>query len=380
MVQGLLALTFFSCSERSGDFSIYNNGHLLVSSFNVQKKTVDIDMPFKNRYTCKQLYSDSLLFGASTFRYPNTIDVLNLNDVGNSYQIKIDPNLIKGNFSSFFVHSLDSIFLTLPANKSVALIDGGGNVMNYYSLDEPQFSEFNLMPFIQSVPVTFKNKLIVNLRPIGLLEDGSFLADNQFVAIDLTGGQSIAFGKAESLAILLNEGEVNTDFYSPYFVVNEAEELVVSYPFSPFLEVFDINTFQLKKEIRLTSGIVEAMSAFANNDIHSDSFENASYRSSIAAFTDLNYHSEINGYSILLMHPFESVDENGKLKTWQSRRCSLLYLDSDFKMVKEFVFENGDLLMNSIVATKKGVIYAKFQESDEEDKLSYSYELNFDGL
>jgi len=380
MVQGLLALTLFSCSGNSSDFSIYDDRHLTLSDFDVKKKEIDIVMPFKNRYSCKQLYSDSLLYGASTFRHPNIIDVLNLTNIESSYQIKIDPNLIKGNFSSFFVHSLDSIFLTLPSNKSVALIDGGGNLLKYYKLGTAQFSEFDLMPFIQSIPITHKNKLIVNLRPMGLLEDGKFLIENQFVAIDLARGTLTAFGKAQSIATYLHEGEVNTDFYSPYFVINEADELVVSYPFSPTLQVFDLNTFQLKKEIRLTSGIVKTMSAFANNTIHSNSFDNASYRSSIAAFTDLNYHSEIKGYSILLMHPFESVDETGKLKTWQNRRSSLLFFDSDFNVVKEFIFDNGDLLMNSIIATEKSIVYAKFQETDEEDKLSYSYELSLGGM
>ena len=203
---------------------------------------------------------------------------------------------------------------------------------------------------------------------------------DQFVSYNMETRVVKTFGEAQFLVEYLGGGEVNTDYYSPYYIINDSNELIVNYPFYPYLLVYDLDTLDLKKEIKISSGVVTSMNQPASSSIHYDGFANAAYRSESAAFSDLNYHSATNEYSILLMHPFESLDAQGKLKSWATRSSSLIIFDEDFYLKKELLFKNGNLLLNSVLGLNNGIQYATEEDSDNEDIMSYSHLINFNEL
>ena len=364
---------FLACNKSHKEYKIHSKNLETLYYLDDSVKQVEIGNEFFPRYEIKQIFKDTLFFGFRPSLMNERMDIIHLSNPEKSKSIYLKDKL-KGKLSSFFVHNLDSILIIMNDTKQFAWIDIDGNVYSNFSFEKISNPYFDLLPFIQNKPIYFSGKVIFNYRHVGLLESSEYLKEPQMAIFDLTNNKLNQFGQASFLREYLNHKEVNTDFYSPNFIINNLGELIISYPFYPYLLIYDLNSLEIKKKVPLKSSKVQMMSPPTNKGIHDDGFKNAIYRSEIATFFDLNFHEDLNKYTILFMHPYQALDDKGKLKEWDKRNSSLLVLNHDFQIEREILFENGDLLMNAILGLSKGIFFAKhIFNNNEENKLHYSY-------
>lgn len=368
----------FACKQNIEGYNIHSNNLEVFNFLNDSVHYIEMQDKFFSRYEIKQIFNDTLLFGMRPLLMNERLDIINLVNPENSKSIAFKDHF-KGNVSSFFVHNLDSILLMMNNTKDFAWADMVGNVYSTFSLEKVGNPYFDLLPFIQNKPIYISGRIIFNYRHVGLLESSEYLKLPQLAMLDLKSNKLTQFGEAPFLIEYLNHKEVNSDFYSPNIIVNDVGELIVCYPFYPYLLVYDLKTLKIKSKIPLRSSKVHTMNAPTSKGIHDDGFKNAVYRAGIATFFDLNFHQGLNMYSILLMHPYQALDEKGKLKEWDKRNSSLLVLNQNLEIEREILFENGDLLMNALLGLSKGVLFAKHIHSEnEENKLHYCYFVNLE--
>lgn len=361
------------CKKADDGYSVFSDEISTVEYAFDSLIKISINEKFFSRYEQKQVLNDSLFIGLRPLLRNNRLDIINLFEPETNYSIDLKDKL-NGDPSTFFVHNRDSLLIMMNDLNGFAWLDLAGNYYSSFSFGVNENQYFDVLPYIQVKPIYFKGKVIFNYRHIGLLEDSKYLEQTQMAIFDLKTGVLTKFGEGGFLRDYLNNKEVNTDFYSPNYVINNKGELVMSYPFYPYLLIYNLKTLELVQKVPLRSNKVLQMSAPTTKKIHDDNFQNAIYRAGIATFFDLNFHEEINKYSILFMHPYQSLDENGKLKEWDERSSSLLVLDEDFKVEKEILFSAGDLLMNASISLSTGLLFAKhIKNENQENYLHYNY-------
>lgn len=330
-----------------------------------------------NRYTHKQVLGDTLLAGFNPFQRSNQIDFIHLGDPERSFKLEFASDQISTLPNSFYIHNLDSIFLLNGNTKTVMIANSKGEIKSKISLDLTELYQYQILGFLPTKPIWIGNRLVLNVRPIGLLENSKFLREPQFISYEPSTSEFHLFGSMAMIADYLGSAEVSTDFYSPYYEVVD-EFMYVMYPFYPYIFKIDLAspTFETEKFI-LGSSLVESTTVPTSNNIHSDQFQNSSYRSASVTFSDLQFHKGPRLFSVILMHPFESLDENGRLKSWKTRKSSLLILDENLNMLSEFAFDNGSLLLNSTISFSNSLRTAISLEN-ENIKDSLHYYLDFD--
>lgn len=347
----------------------------------LKEKYTEIN-PFQdNRYSHRQIFGDTILVGFNPFKRTNQIDFIHLFDTTYSFKLEFLPDNFSIYPSSFYVHSLDSIFLLNARSKMVMISNSSGDLLSKISLDLPELYNYELIEFLPLKPIWSKKGLLINIRPIGLLEDSEYLRDPQFMIIRPSTSEVQLFGSMDIIADYLGSGEVNTDFYSPYYEVVD-EYLYVMYPFYPYIFKIDLDSPNYETEkFKLGSAIIEETTAPTSKNIHSNQFENSSYRSKSVTFSDLHFHGGVNLFTVVMMHPYESTDENGRLRSWGKRKSSLLVLDENLKILSEFNFDNGQLLLNSTIPFSSSLRIANSIENEKiKDSLHYYMDFDLSGL
>jgi len=369
----VILIISISCSNENSEYIIFSDRISLSNIPENAEVVVSIDERFSNRYDVKQVVNDSLLFGFQPFDKDDRIDVIHLYEPSQNKVIKVEDYEINNGFNSFYVHSLDSILLVSGSLKQFFWINFEGKVFSKIKLDQFAHSEFEMLPFLQNRPLYSKGKIFFNYRSLGLLGDSKYLKEPQLATYELSTGKVEQFGEAPFLVDYLNGKEVSTDFYSPNILLTDEDQLVVSYPFYPFLLIYDTKSNKLIQKVPMYSGLVKQMSPPAKKDIHSDNFRNAAYRAGIPVFWDISYHKDVERYSIVLMHPYQSLNESGRLRDWGKRKSSLLLLDKNFEIVREIEFLDGSLLMNASVALSNGLLYAKHINNETRQDILHYY-------
>lgn len=374
----ILIITW-SCSDKNGStIFIGSKDHFSESATNLENIFTPLMENQYNRYSFTQIYNDSLLFGMNSFINKTKIDVINLLEPKKSYAIKLKEKEFSVYPSSFFIHNIDSIFLLQPSSKEISLINSSGELIEKFDFNKPILEKYELLEFLPLKPIFHDGNLYVNVRPIGLLENSDFLSLPQFLQINTLTNELLLLGEMNSIAAYLGNNEVNTDFYSPYYQVINSN-LLILYPFYPFLIQINLDSPKSTPKFHpIKSQYVEKTSPLASSRIHEDQFLNATYRSSITTFSDLNFHEESKLISIIFMHPFESLSAEGRLKSWNSRESSLIIMDTSFAITSEIKFSNGELLMNASIPFSSSLRIANSIENEKiEDSLHYYRHIDF---
>ncbi|MDG1275818.1 MAG: hypothetical protein P8O16_00970 [Algoriphagus sp.] len=383
LINSLVFFTFaFSaCSGHNQPFSITSEFESRPAKALLSERHTRINQDQNNRYTHKQVLGDTLLAGFNPFTRKGIIDFIHLSDTSRSFKLKLVSGQSTLSIDAFYVHNLDSIFLLNANAKLIYIADFEGSVKSRFNLDQPELYNYQILPFLPLKPIWNGTHLILNVRPISLLENGRHLKEPQFVRFDPTNSNMELLGAMVEIADYLGSGEVNTDFYSPYYeIVNDF--LYVLYPFYPYVFKIDLSSpsFEIKK-FGLRSFLVESTTAPTSKKIHSDQFLNSVYRSESVTFSDLHFHNGLNLFSIVLMHPFESIDENGRLKSWKTRKSSLLVFDENFESLCELEFDEGNLLLNSTIPFSTSLRTAVAIEDEKiKDSIHYYLNLELSGL
>lgn len=376
-----LTFTFSACSGHNQPVSIASELESRPAKALLIERHTRINQDQNNRYTHKQVLGDTMLAGFNPFTRKGIIDFIHLSDTSRSFKLKLVSGQSTLSIDAFYVHSLDSIFLVNANAKLIYIADFEGSVKSRFNLDQPELYDYQILPVLPLKPIWNGTHLIFNVRPISLLENGRYLKEPQFVRFDPSNSTTELFGAMDEIVDYLGSGEVNTDFYSPYYeIVNDF--LYVLYPFYPYVFKIDLRSpsFETKK-FGLRSFLVESTTAPTSKKIHSDQFLNSVYRSESVTFSDLHFHSGLNLFSIVLMHPFESIDENGRLKSWKTRKSSLLVFDKNFESLCELEFDEGNLLLNSTIPFSTSLRTAVAIEDEKiKDSIHYYLDLELNGL
>lgn len=368
-----ISLTLTSCKNNSDQYVIYNDSIIATEPKNIIQLSLPISETLYNRYEIKQLFNDTLFFGLKPMERNNQLHIINILKPDKSKIIKFEKDQLDDNIGSFYVQSLDSILLFLSNSQNFAWANSNGNIFSRINIADKLDNDFEIIPFIQNKPIYKNGKIFFNLRSLGLLENSKYLKKPQLACFDLNNNKITQFGEASFLTKFLNEKEVNTDFYSPYYILDNSDRLLVLYPFFPYVLVYDTQDLRLTGKHKLGSNLVKEMSRPTGRKIHSDSFRNAVYRAGITTFCDIHFHNQANVFSIVLMHPFESQDQNGRLKDWDTRKSSLLVLDAELNLTHEFLFKNGNLLLNASVPTSNGLLFSKHIDHEKQQDILHYY-------
>jgi hypothetical protein len=362
---------FLSCSSRNEaviDLDLNDFQLKYENTLNIRTES-----PIKSSFQVHQVYEDSLFYGLNPFEEPNVLYVFDLKSEVFAKNIIIDQNLFKVDMMNFFVHRPDSIFFHAFSTKDVYLINGNGDQIGHWDLDNASGVNYPgeygyFLPFSIYHQFFYRNEsghLILPISDNYFHEERGDSELPKVMVFDIHKSEIVKF-IAPPTGRMKNRGSASYpgDILSPQISLYNGL-LFISYPFDDEINIFDLGTGELILSKNPLNGRELDLYDPKSSEIMSDRSESWQFRTEMPFFENLSYHSQSELFSRIYHHPYHS--EKDPEKTYL-RSSTIIYFDKNlnFKGKQDFIPGELGVYKNSYMG--KGYLSSKsdfFIKSDE---------------
>jgi len=307
------------------------------------------------------------------------IEIFDIIDKTHLQTITLDPNLV-GNIGSFYVHNLDSIFFAKEPFE-VLLIDRNGQIIQKWQLDNAPINwsltgkeNTNNIPLyyfpniIQSI-LSYDNinhRLFVNLTNIDIWYFGNrqdFKLHGVFDLVD--NNWNLLYGHLPNIYASKGAQEIMYPFHlSQPFCLIKGDTSIISFPLDHYLYVYNNKTGKLLSSHCANGSDNQAIGVPLKYDV--DMQEQVNFTITSPHYGKLNYHQKIKLYSRIYSYGEILRNNDGTIKKTSDKRLAVIFLDENFKIVGEYLFDKdaayerlGGTAKNDAIALSDGFLATK---------------------
>jgi hypothetical protein len=162
------------------------------------------------------------------------------------------------------------------------------------------------------------------------------------------------------------------DIEHPYLTKAENDHVIVSYPMDHYLYLYDSKTMKLLRKEPCYSKYVSSFPAPPSNSEMDDCQKNINFRIQVPFYGPLFYHEKVKKYSRIIHHPQHLIDDSGNISEGTQRMASIIFMDDEFNIIGETVFDNGALGVHSYFPLSDGILFSSQNNNEKEGYLSYN--------
>lgn len=323
-----------------------------VLSNSILKIPVKDSMP--TSYPKLQILDDRYLIGRAKQKYQ--LDIYDIIEKKYIKSIKIDKFFVP-NFSSFYVHNLDSIFIAQDPH-TLSLIDNNGKVINKWILDNAPINwhlkETTNVPLYyfenDRENINYFDKKTGNLHLTLTNTDIYYFADRDKFQLHHVFNINTkkwvkSFGK---LTEAYSDDSKMTKQYLPFqshpFCLVKGDSSYVSFPISHNVLIFNNKTGALIKEKCVSSTYIKKL--FPPIDYETEHQEERNFFISSPFYGSLSYHKKAGIFSRIAVHEQNVLSPDGKLNKHLNKTVSVITFDKNLNKIDEFILDSKSPFSN----------------------------------
>lgn len=352
----IILLVNFGCSEKR-DFLI--NKCLQPNTNNILIKNVSSNLIVNDTlptfYTQAKSFMDKYLIGRVGNK--NEIHIWNISNNKVEKVISIDKYLIP-NFTNFYVHNLDSIFITQDP-YSISLINGKGSVVNKWKLNDIPIN-WSVSKTAPKVPLYYFDNVLGNIdfydKKTGNLHltinpTDLFFFDNRkdfklnYVYNIISKKYVCSFGEfPEAYYFDKKQRSIYLDFLIPPFSVVVGDSTYLGYPISHEVSIFNNKTGRLINKKCISSINIKTLPLPIKE--YSDFEVQKEFLITSPSYGSIKYHKKIELFSRVVMHSMPYKNKLGKTSKPSERKISVIIFDKNLNQLYEYKIPDNSNAFN----------------------------------
>lgn len=356
-----ILLLFFSCNRNVNvnEFYNLNRNKLEIREDSIMFEIDSVSLPYS---TTIQYVNDSLVDYFTYFNQnTNSIYFFNYNTREQNF-IWSPSDSLNYSFDSHFIVNMDSIFVFSTKNKILYLYNINGTVKDVFHLTHEMIDDSIVypLPYLETrIPlVCFNNNIYLTGFQVG--EFDPKLARKSLIKYSI---------QNEQLSFLVDFPSIYDDYnwgITYYNMTNstynpESHQLILNFPLSHNLLVYDLNTNKEKYVYAGSSYIRNIKPYSKNKEDFVDSNTRIEYYLENSSYVSVFYDTYKKIYYRISALPVEYNAYNSR-QCWQTRQYQIIVLNSSFEYIGE-VGLSGIIPENAFI-TKDGICIQVFSDDD----------------
>ncbi len=306
-------------------------------------------------------YNDTILI-ASIKEEPGVLALFDIKNGKYLRKISVDI-LIEDKITSFYVHTLDSIFFLSSNNLTVTILGREGAIIktwNSQDLGIGLSDPFVFPYFLPQYRPLYQSKL--GLLHVSLIpaffptKSGHEDIPLQRVFSLKQSIEKLRYGPSEGVMKLKKTGMYPADISFPYSLVI-GDTTYVSFPMDHFIYVYNnTNGSLLFKSIASSRSVREFPLPLPEEELE-DTQEIWNFRVQTPFYEPLYFHEKSKLFSRAAHHPQSLKDDMGLINAGKDRLTSVLILDKNLNVVGETIFKDGQHPIHGSIPVSDGLLF-----------------------